>query len=175
MDATTTPARPVAQAPTHHRRFPPQPIDPASRMRRIKIARAVNLICRTKCSVAVALRACGLDRDHNAREDVCYLLDRRSIPRIRLGVRRVRFPETPSRNFEEFIPRQEGHRRATGVAEMLEELKAVANPLREDVPRAPKPRVICACTVCGTIFESKQRRARCCGGACRIAHWRAEQ
>jgi hypothetical protein len=178
-----TPDGASAPAPSTPRRrfnFEPRPIDPALRKRRIKIARAFNLICRTKCAVAVALRATGLDHDYNAREDVCSLLDLRRIPRRRLGVRRVRVPETPSRVFEEFIPRQEqiGHRgrlRSVGLAEMVTKLRAVADPLGDDVPRAPKPRVICACTVCGTSFESKQRRARYCGGACRIAHWRAQQ
>jgi hypothetical protein len=172
---TDTPSAPSAQAPSAPRRrrfhFEPAPIDPALRKRRIRIARAVNLIARTKCNVMVAARACGIgDDDRAAVERIKDLLDFRHIPRRRKGAF-----ATPSRIFEEFIPRQEGHRRATVIAEMLEELKAVANPLGEDVPRAPKPRVICTCTVCGVSFESKQRRARYCGGACRIAHWRAQQ
>jgi hypothetical protein len=108
---STTPSASGAQAPSNPRRrrfnFESRPIDPALRRRRIKIARAFNLICRTKCSVSVALRATGLDHDRNAREDVADLLDRRGVSRIKKGVRRVRFPETPSRVFEEFIPRQD--------------------------------------------------------------------
>jgi hypothetical protein len=211
---TDTPSAPGAQAPstTHRRRFhfEPRPIDPALRRRRIKIARAFNLICRSKCSVSVALRACGLDHDHNAREDVADLLDRKGISRIRKGVRRVRFKETPSRVFEEFIPRQEKDVGATDtfvprhdltknpnlgdlppsrrdLAAMVAELREIADPLGPsdanvsleikeiNSAHAPKPPVICACTVCGRSFESKQRRARYCGGRCRIKHWRARQ
>jgi hypothetical protein len=98
-----------ASAPVRSRRrynVLPPPIDPK---RRIRILRAVNLVARTKCPVAVALRATGLDRDHNAREDVVGLLDLRGIPRIKKGVRRVRFPQTPSRVFEAFVPREETH------------------------------------------------------------------
>ncbi len=157
---TTTPRPADVQAPsTQRRRFPPQPIDPVVRRRRIKIAKAINLICRTKCSVAVAARACGLDGDRNAPQDIRDLLDFHRIPRTKRGVRRVRVPETPSQVFEAFIPRQERRHRATGLAEMLEELKVIANPLGEDVPRAPKPPVICACTVCGTALRASARRA----------------
>jgi hypothetical protein len=127
---TDTTTRPDAQASSNPRRrfnFEPRPIDPAIRRRRIKIARAFNLICRTKCSVSVALRATGLD-NHNAREDVCDLLDRRNITRIKRGVRRVRFKETPSRNFEEFIPRQEPTLRSVGLAELVADLIACADP-----------------------------------------------
>jgi hypothetical protein len=184
---STTPSASGAQAPSNPRRrrfnFESRPIDPALRRRRIKIARAFNLICRTKCSVSVALRATGLDHDRNAREDVADLLDRRGVSRIRKGVRRVRFKETPSRVFEEFIPRHDLAKNSNmellpsrrDLAEIVAELREIADPLGDDMPRAPKPRVICACTVCGTSFESKQRKARYCGGACRIAHWRAEQ
>jgi hypothetical protein len=181
---THTPDGASAPAPSTHRRrfnFEPRPIDPALRKRRIKIARAFNLICRTKCAVAVALRATGLDHDHNAREDVCSLLDLRRIPRRRNGVRRVRVPETPSRVFEEFIPRQDStyanhgshlplSRRA--LAEMVAELHEIGDLL--DVPRPPKPKVICACIVCRTLFESKRKSRYCCD-ACRIKHWRDEQ
>jgi hypothetical protein len=172
---------PASSNPRRRFNFEPRPIDPAIRRRRIKIAREFCLIARTKCSVAVALRACGLDHDHNAREDVADLLDRRNIPRIRKGVRRVRFKETPSRVFEEFIPRQEPTLRSVDLAEMVAELREIADPLGDDhdkrptMVRLPKPPMICACTVCGVSFESKQRRARYCGGACRIKHWRAEQ
>jgi hypothetical protein len=177
---TDTPGAGNAQVATHRRRFPPQPIDPALRMRRIKIARAFNLIGRTKCSVAVALRATGLDHDHAAREDVCDLLDRKGISRIRQGVRRVRFPETPSQVFETFIPpRQEEGRRQfvcqRTISDMVAELVEIANPLGEDVPRPPKPPIIRTCIVCRVSFECKYKTARYCGGACRIAHWRAEQ
>jgi hypothetical protein len=179
MNDSTTPSAGSLQAPsTHRRRFrtiAPRPIDPVVRMRRIRIARAVNLICRTKCNCTVAARACGLDGDSKALQDIRDLLDFRRIPRRRNGVRLVRVPETPSQVFEAFIPRQEDHRRATGLAEMLEELKAVANPLGEDVPRAPKPPIIRTCIVCRVSFECKYKTARYCGGACRIGHWRAEQ
>jgi hypothetical protein len=204
---TDTPSAAQAQAPsasTPRRRrfhFEPAPIDPALRKRRIKIARAFNLICRTKCSVAVALRAVGLDYDHNAREDVCDLLDRKGISRIRKGVRRVRFPETPSRVFEEFIPRQEKDVNRLNVfvprqdakhvshlppsrrtlAEMVQELMAVADPLGDDggektvlkqdgFSKKPRPPIICAS--CARGFQGN-RGARFCSGRCRIRNWRA--
>jgi hypothetical protein len=176
-----------ASAPVPRRRFPPQPIDPAIRKRRIKIARAFNLICRTKCAVAVALRATGLDHDWNARQDVADLLDRKGISRRRRGVRRIMLPETPSRNFETFIPRQPLSQRE--IAEMVAELREIADLLGDDVARAdrardadrhvlekkaakPKPPRICAS--CGGAFEG-QRNAKFCGGACRIRSWRAQQ
>jgi hypothetical protein len=198
---TDTPSAQSAQAPSRRRRFnfEPRPIDPATRRRRIKVARAVCLVGRTKCSVTIALRATGLDHDHNAREDVCDLLDRRRIPRIRKGVRRVRFKETPSRVFETFIPRQDGtgssgaailgtpeatpSRRA--LAAMAAELMAVADPLGDEtansleikefsevVPRAPRPPIICAS--CGRAFDGN-RNAKFCGGRCRIRSWRAQR
>jgi hypothetical protein len=149
---STTPSAPGAQAPSNPRRHfrAPQPIDPAIRRRRIKVARAVCLIARTKCSVSVALRACGLDHDRDAREDVADLLDRKGISRRRRGVRRVRLPETPSRNFETFIPRQDdaptqhlqhpnlGRLKPSvppsrrDLAELVAELMAAADPLGDD-------------------------------------------
>ena len=181
---TTTPARPAAQVASSHRRrrWHIQPTLPANsperiarRLRHIRILRTVGIVARTKCNCAQAARVTGILGDRQAMQDVYDLLDLRKIPRVRKGVRRVRVPETPSQIFATFVPRQECRRRATGLAAMVQELRAVANPLGEDVPRAPKARVICTCTVCGVSFESKQRRARYCGGACRIAHWRAEQ
>ena len=129
---TDTPSAPGAQAPSIHRRrfnFEPRPIDPATRRRRIKIARAVCLVGRTKCTVSVALRATGLDHDHNAREDVADLLDRRNIPRIKRGVRRVRLPSTPSRVFEEFVPRQGRPGRPGHLTDLVAELREIADPL----------------------------------------------
>jgi hypothetical protein len=122
--------------------------------------------------------------DHNAREDVCDLLDRKGISRIRKGVRRVRFKETPSRVFEEFIPRQE-FRNHVSLRDMVADLREIADPLGDDVPRgdrardaelhvsdkkanAPKP--IATCTVCGTSFEG---RGKFCNGRCRIKKWRS--
>ena len=167
---TDTPSAPSAQAPSRRRRFhiEPAPIDPATRRRRIKVARAVCLVGRTKCSVSVALRATGLDRDHAARQDVADLLDRRNIPRIKRGVRRVRFKETPSRVFEEFVPRQEirhcdgfnlpPSRRA--LAELVAELRElIADPLGPSDDKLPnmgnlKPKPIATCT-CGATFEDR--------------------
>jgi hypothetical protein len=60
---------PASSVPRRRRfNFEPRPIDPALRRRRIKIARAFNLICRTKCSVMVAVRACGPDHGRNAAQ-----------------------------------------------------------------------------------------------------------
>jgi hypothetical protein len=120
--------------------------------------------------------------------DIRDLLDRRNIPRRRNGVRRAIPPETPSRTFEEFIPRHE--RRAPSrpsrdghLAEMVAELREIADPLGPSDPqkdvrspdifsKKPKPKIICAS--CGGAFEGN-RNAKFCGGACRIKHWRAEQ
>ncbi len=192
---TDTPSAPGAQAPSRRRRFhvEPAPIDPATRRRRIKVARAFNLICRSKCSVSVALRATGLDHDHNAREDVADLLDRRNIPRIKRGVRRVRVPSTPSRNFETFIPRQEETRVSRlppsrrALAELVAELRAlIADPLGDDggeigqlgrfknasgPEQLSKPKPIATCT-CGATFEG---RAKFCSVRCRVRDWRARQ
>jgi hypothetical protein len=176
------------------------PIDPIARARRIRIAGAIALMGRTKCSVAAALRATGLDHDHNAREDICDTLDHRRISRIRKGVRRVRFPETPSRVFEEFIPRQDvkyiSHLPPSRtLAAIVAELMAVADPLGGDVPRADRarhadrhlsdqdpqvhlgtkaaaPRPPITCAECGGAFEAN-RGAKFCGVACRVRHWRA--
>jgi hypothetical protein len=152
----------------------------AARARRIRLERAFVLIARTKCSVSVALRATGLDHDRDAREDVCDLLDRKGISRIRRGVRRVRFKETPSRVFEEFIPRQETPNNHFSLREMVAGFRAIADPLgpsdaQKDV-RTPdifskKQKPIATCT-CGATFEG---RAKFCGVRCRVADWRAWQ
>lgn len=184
-----TPDGAPAPAPSNPRRrfhFEPPPIDPALRKRRIRIARAVNLIARTKCNCVIAARACGLDGDSKALQD------------IRDGTHKVHFSETPSRVFEEFIPRHDLAKNDSvshlppsrrTLAEMAAELMAVADPLGEDVPRAdrardadrhvsetkaaaPRPPRICAS--CGDAFEGN-RGAKFCGVACRVRHWRAEQ
>ena len=184
---TDTPSAPGAQAPSIHRRrfnFEPRPIDPATRRRRIKIARAVCLVGRTKCTVSVALRATGLDHDHNAREEVCDLLDRKGISRIRKGVRRVRFKETPSQIFEAFIPPRQEETRVSrlppsrrALAEMARELIEIADPLGDDggetsqagkFDYAPKPKPIATCT-CGVTFEG---RAKFCSVKYRVRDWR---
>jgi hypothetical protein len=162
----------------------------AARKRRIRIARAVNLICRTKCPCTVAARACGLDGDSKALQDIRDLLDFRHIPRRRKGAF-----ATPSRIFEEFIPRQDGapaHHLPPSprdLAEMVAELIAVADPLGDDAPRAdrardaqvhvldkkaaePKPPRICAS--CGGAFEGN-RGAKFCSGKCRIKNWRGQR
>jgi hypothetical protein len=53
----------------------------ARRQRRIRIERAVNLIGRTKCGVAVAARTVGLGSD--AMRELYDTLDFRKIPRKR--------------------------------------------------------------------------------------------
>jgi hypothetical protein len=199
-----TPDGAPAPAPSTHRRrfhFEPRPIDPALRKRRIRLERAINLIGRSKCSVSVALRACGLDHDRDAREDVANLLDRKGIPRIRKGVRPVRLPATPSRVFEQFIPRQEETRGSRlspsrrALAEMVRELREIADPLgpgsdlslrndnadfsvRNEISdlsaRTDKPRPPIICASCGDAFEGN-RNARFCSGRCRIRSWRAGQ
>jgi hypothetical protein len=190
--STDTPARPAAQAPSTHRRrrFPdiePLPIDPATRMRRIRIARAVCLIARTKCNCTMAARAVGLGDDRKAIERIRELLPRRGY-----DLHRIRTPETPSRNFETFILRQDAKFTShlppsRTIAEVVAELIAVADPFGDDVPRddrakdadrhvleqdaqvhdvpdknatAPRPPRICVS--CGDAFEGN-RGAKFCG------------
>jgi hypothetical protein len=149
------------------------PIDPALRKRRIRIARVVNLICRTKCDCTIAARACGLSDDSKALQVIKDRLDFRRIPRRGNGI--VWMPETPSRVFEEFIPRQE--RRAenrpvrTGqLAEMVAELREITDPLGDGEPAEQKPKPIATCAGCGTCFEG---RAKFCGVRCRVRDWRS--
>jgi hypothetical protein len=162
-----------AVAPARSRRrinTEPPPVDPAKR--RIKIARAVALIGRTKCPVAAALRAVGLDRDHRAREDVAGLLDARGISRIKLGVRRVRFPETPSRVFEEFIP---PHRNPNlPVAELMEvdPLGPEISSQPETSESEPRPTVTIRCKECSARFEARSFGAKFCSVKCRVYNWR---
>jgi|HubBroStandDraft_2_1064218.scaffolds.fasta_scaffold123512_2 hypothetical protein len=162
MDSTTTPDAAQAQAASapRRRRFHIElpPIDPALRKRRIRIARAVNLICRTKCDCTIAARACGLSDDSKALQVIKDRLDFRRIPRRGNGI--VWMPETPSRVFEEFITRQE--RRAenrpvrTGqLAEMVAELREIADPLGDGEPAEQKPKPIATCAGCGTCFEGR--------------------
>jgi hypothetical protein len=181
--STDTPARPTAQAPSAPRRrrfhFEPPPIDPALRKRRIRIARAVCLCSRTKCDATIAARACGLDGDSNALQDIRELCNFRRVPRRHNGV--VRLKATPSRNFETFIPRQDRAYMPPSsrtLAEVVQELMAVADPLgvslmaketHPDVPRVPKSKPIATCT-CGATFEG---RAKFCGVRCRVRDWRS--
>jgi hypothetical protein len=178
-NGASTPARPF-----RYRVLPP-PIDPAKR--RIKIARAINLIARTKVSVTVALRATGLDHDHAAREDVAVLLDLRGIPRIRKGVRRVRFPQTPSRVFEEFVPRRNVASTHGSLAGLVAALVEVADPLGPQMSsqlviseadafqfsvRTEKPTIIVRCRECNGRFEARSLGAKFCSSKCRVYSWR---
>jgi hypothetical protein len=177
MDSATTPdaarrrkqhQHPVADASTSNCRRLIQHYK-----RRIRIARVVNLICRTKCDCTIAARACGLSDDSKALQVIKDRLDFRRIPRRGNGI--VWMPETPSRVFEEFIPRQE--RRAenrpvrTGqLAEMVAELREITDPLGDGEPAEQKPKPIATCAGCGTCFEG---RAKFCGVRCRVRDWRS--
>jgi hypothetical protein len=147
MDSTTTPDAAQAQAASapRRRRFHIElpPIDPALRKRRIRIARAVNLICRTKCDCTIAARACGLSDDSKALQVIKDRLDFRRIPRRGNGI--VWMPETPSRVFEEFITRQE--RRA--------ENRAGRTAQHPEIVFEQKPKPIATCAGCGTCFEGR--------------------
>jgi hypothetical protein len=142
---STTPSAPGAQAPSNPRRrrfnFEPRSIDPALRRRRIRIARAVCLVARTKCNVMVAVRACGLDRDHNAAQDIRDLCDSRRIPRRdRLGMPLIvpatlepatdyvplRHDLAKNRNLRNLPP----SRRA--LADLVASLREIADPLGDD-------------------------------------------
>jgi len=74
-----------------------------------------------------------------------------------------------------YVPPRERRRQMAGLAEVLAELREIANPLGDDVPRAKRPPITFTCIVCGVRFEGRYKTACYCGGACRIAHWRAEQ
>jgi hypothetical protein len=54
------------------------------------------------------------------------------------------------------------------IAAMVQDLRSLANPLGDDVPRMP-------CMVCGTPFEARSDDARFCSGRCRIRNWRAQR
>jgi hypothetical protein len=53
------------------------------------------------------------------------------------------------------------------IAELVAELREIADPLGDDVPRT-------TCMVCGVPFEGRDD-ARFCSGRCRIRNWRAQQ
>jgi hypothetical protein len=61
-------------------------------MRHIRILRKVGIVARTKCNCAQSARVTGILGDRQAMQEVYDLLDLRKIPRIRKGVRRVRYP-----------------------------------------------------------------------------------
>ena len=175
---STTPQGAEAPAPSPRpRRYriervslpPDSPERAARRARRIKLERAVNLIARTKCPCAVAGRAVGIFNDRDAMYELYELCDRKGISRVKKGVRRVAVPGTPSEAFAAFVPRQDHRQREAGIAEMLRELREIADPLRDDVPHAPKPLV--TCVICGDIFGGR-KDARFCSGKCRAKDWR---
>jgi hypothetical protein len=174
---TTTPRAPVAQAPSSPRirrfRIPRQrgavpyellPRQVARGQRRIRIECAINLIGRTKCGVAVAARAVGLGSD--AMQELYDTLDFRKIPRKRKWGGSLRSWRTME-CVEAYVTRPEPLKRGDQIWQPL-----LPSPT-EEIASAPK-RIVSACTVCGASFESK-RKARYCGGACRIRHWRAQQ
>jgi hypothetical protein len=153
----------------------------ARRTRRIRILRAVALIGRSKICVATACRVVGLHDDWRAAEDVRGLLDVRQIPRRHRGGTLLRVPHTQE-PAPEIVPQ-----RTRSLAELVSELREVADPLGDDVPRAdqdaqvhvvdkkaaaPKPKPIATCTVCSRTFEG---RGKFCGGRCRIRNWRAQR
>jgi hypothetical protein len=162
---------PASSTPRRRSRIEPTPLSDVERAsrrtRRIRILRAVAMIGRSKVGVAVACRVVGLHDDWRATEDVRGLLDVRQIPRRRKWGTPLAVPHTQEPVPEIVLPCvPTSRRRCANINLFVRTNKSKAN--------APKPPVICACTVCGTSFESK-RKSRYCGGACRIAHWRAEQ
>jgi hypothetical protein len=65
----------------------------AQRQRHIRILRAVALVARTKCGVAVAARAVGLS-GRDAMQELYDLLDLKKIPRKRRWGTRLAVPHT---------------------------------------------------------------------------------
>jgi hypothetical protein len=160
---TDTPSPEAAQAaasnkPRRRHFQTPPPIDPVARARRIRIARATAMVARTKCNCTVAARACGLGDDRKALQDIRELCNFRKVPRRQKGL--VRLRATPSRVFEEFIPRQESHESLGAfpprhdlakcdtlsylppsrrdLADLVAALSEGADPLGDDAPRADR-------------------------------------
>ena len=130
----------------------------ARRARRIRVERAISLICRRKCGCGVAARAVGLGRD--AMQELYDALDARGIPRLRSRLLVSRTQD----HFEAHVPSLKRFRRL-----VLQPSASVVIAGRQ------KRIVISKCIVCGESFAASQRTARYCGGTCRVRHWRAQQ
>jgi hypothetical protein len=177
---TTTIDAPKAQARSRRRiRFNVKPpVDPTTR--RIKVARAVALVARTKCPANVAARAVGLDRDHKAAQDIRELCDFRQIPRRdRLGMPLV-VPATLEPATGYVPPRRISASTQYSLADMFAELREVADPLAPEMMRQPdisedtpkKSTITIRCKECNGRFEAKNFGAKFCSVKCRVRAWR---
>lgn len=123
---------------------------------RVRIERAVLIVARTGSDVAPACRSVGL-HSMEAHRVVRALCDVRNIPRQYFW----------------------GYPTWQTSAPMPVVVRSRKEVVRRDddahhLPREPKPPIVCTCTECGEGFAST-RKARYCGVACRVRHWRARQ